>query len=630
MFVIAAVSLSIGGLLGRALLQESGPMLSYHFVPGERWHYQVRYCGRGTFDLGAIAGGSASSVVGGSTQFVQTVVETELFMDVIANNERAVLVAYSFLRPQVVLSLDAQPLRESAEAIAADMRAAVLAELDSHGRIQLVRFDPQTEEASRQFMRSLLATMQFVVPMATTSAEGWEAWEDSPNGRCRAVYATAPDAERKTLSFVKTRQEYDVGVVKPGPIDMKPTHKPGGALQFAFDPVLGQVRTIRGSETLIVLLGDKVFAEGENSLTLELLNKQSLPEADADCLRRLARDRQRQGAPESLMTKSPSWWTKLEAQKRELGDATLETLLADLAQQERVKDAKTDQMPLFRKISALIFVHPETSLRWGELVRQAGPESLTLRLVPSALAAAGHEQAQAALVAVLKSRISDEAVAVRLIPVLAMVERPSELAEVTLRDVTLHPAGPKIAASAQLGLGIMARSLKQDQPDRAEKIVAWAIGELETAQSVEMKHRFLLVLGNAGAQEGLPAIQKSLTDEDSGVRAAAVGALRFIGSDQAEALMTNVLGSDSEPQVRAETIRAFACRSKTQRALEACAKALQEDNSKSVRLAALNLMWQYRQKFPQVVSLVENAAKNDPADDLRKRAGELLGNELPE
>jgi HEAT repeat protein len=176
----------------------------------------------------------------------------------------------------------------------------------------------------------------------------------------------------------------------------------------------------------------------------------------------------------------------------------------------------------------------------------------------------------------------------------------------------------------------MARSLKQDRPDRAAKIVAWATGELETAQTAEMKHHFLLVLGNAGAPEALPAIQKSLTDKDSGVRAAAVGALRFIDSDQAEALLTKVLGSDSEPQVRAETIRAFACRSKTQRVFEACAKALQSDDSKSVRLASLNLMWQCRQKFPQVVSLVENTAKNDPADDVRKRAGELLENELPE
>jgi hypothetical protein len=110
----------------------------------------------------------------------------------------------------------------------------------------------------------------------------------------------------------------------------------------------------------------------------------------------------------------------------------------------------------------------------------------------------------------------------------------------------------------------------------------------------------------------------------------AFGFVPFFASDEAEALMTKVLGSDSEPHVRAKTVRAFASRSMTQQALQAGAEALRSDESQSARLAALNLIWQCRRKFPLVDSLVENTAKNDPADDLRKRAGELLGNELPE
>jgi HEAT repeat protein len=626
--VLVAVSLSVGGLLGRALMQGPGPQLAYRFVPGERWHYRLRYSGDGTVDLGAITSGKASGVSCAQTQSIQTVVETEVLMDVIAKDERRVLVAYSFPQSEVVLTLDAQPLPGVAEAIAADMREPVFAELDPQGRIQLLHFAPESEDGSRQLLRSLLATMQFVVPAETASAGDWEAWEDSPNGRRRAVYQADPDAEGETLGFIKTREEYEQRAAKKGRIKVETTVHPGGALQFGFDPVLGQVRTIRGSETLTVMVEDKVLSESENSLTLEFLDKVSLPELEWDRLRRLAHDREQQGAPESLVAKVSSSRSNLVAQQRELGDATLESLLADLAREESTRDPKKDQFSLYRKIAALIFVHPETSLRWGKLVNRAGPESLTMRLVPSALAAAGHEQAQAALVAALKARASDEAVALRLIPILAMLESPSELAEGTLRELALQPARQRIAASAQLGLGIMARSMKEDHPERAGKIVAWAVRELESAGSESKSHHFLLVLGNAGAPEALPAIQRFLGDHDAGVRAAAVGALRFIESDQTEALITQVLASDSEPEVRAEAVRDLGYRSVTGGAFQAAAEALRSDKSASVRLASLTMLWQCRQRFPQAISLVENTAKNDPDDRLRKRANELLGKQV--
>jgi hypothetical protein len=626
--VIVAVSLFGGGLLGRALLHGSGPRPAYQFVPGERWHYRLRYSGDGKVDLGAIMSGQASGQACGQMQSVQTVVETEVLIDIIASDERRVLVAYSFPQSEVVLTLDAQPLPDVAEAIAADMRKPVFAEVDPQGRIQVLHFSPESEDGSRQLLRSLLATMQFVIPAETASAGEWEAWEDSPNGRCRAAYQVDPDSKGEMLAFVKTREEYEQRPAKKGMINVDMTFRTGGAFQFGFDPALGQVRTIRGSETLTTMVQDKVLSESENSLALEFLDKASLPNIEAQRLLRLAHDRKQNGVSESLVTKVSPSRINLLAQQRELGDATLESLLADLAREESSADPKKDQIPLRRKIAALIFVHPETSLRWGELVSRAGPASLTMRLVPSALAAAGHEQAQASLVAALKARASDEAIALRLIPILGMVERPSELAEGTLRELALQPARQRIAASAQLGLGIMARSMKEDHPERAMEIVAWAIRELESAGSERGRHHFLLVLGNAGAPEALPAIQRFLGDHDAGVRAAAVGALRFIESDQAEALITQVLASDSEPEVRAEAVRVLCYRSVTKPAFQAAAEALRTDKSKSVRLAALTLLWQCRHRFPQAVSLVENTAKNDQDGEVRKRGGELLGKEL--
>src|SRR5262249_47488853 len=233
----------------------------------------------------------------------------------------------------------------------------------------------------------------------------------------------------------------------------------------------------------------------------------------------LATLREQVGAPESLAVPFSSSRGKLLAQKQELGDATLDSLLADLTREEFSTGQKKDHTPLYRKIKALLFVHPECSPRWGALLCRAAPHSLTMRLVPAALGAVGHEQAQAALVAALKAHGNDEVVALRLLAILAMVKSPSPLAEDAVRQRAFRSPLPAIAASAQLGLGIMARSLATTQTNRVAPIVTWAVRELQSSVSPTRKRHFLLVVGNTGALQTLPAIRAVLADRDSTVRA---------------------------------------------------------------------------------------------------------------
>ncbi len=52
--------------------------------------------------------------------------------------------------------------------------------------------------------------------------------------------------------------------------------------------------------------------------------------------------------------------------------------------------------------------------------------------------------------------------------------------------------------------------------------------------------------------------------------------------------------------------------------------AFRSDKALSPRLDILNLLWRCRQGFPEVVFLVENAAKNDPGKEMRSAATRLL------
>jgi hypothetical protein len=624
-FLVVAVGLVAGGLIRWTLFEGPGE-LAYRFVPGERWRHQLRYAGSGIMDMNAVTAGQNAAVGGEQVQAIQRVVVGELVMDVLEKDERRIVVAYSFAKAEVVLTIGGQPLVETAAMIAADLAEPVFAEMDLQGRIQSLRFAPEINDISRHSVRSLLAATQLVLPGERDASDVWEAWEEAPMGRCRAVYQTDPDSPWGTIGLVKTREEYERPTAKKrvaGPQTATTLH-PDGALRITFDPDLGQVHTIKGSETLVMKVGGKVLSASESSISLEFLNKESLPVAELGRLCRLGRNRAQSIAAESLVATFSSQRGRLLGQKQELGDATLESLQADLASAESNPEQKKDQTPLYLKIKALIAVYPETSSRWGELVSLAEPKSLTMRLVPGALGTIGHDQAQAALVAALKARANDKAVVERLMVILAQVETPSPLAENTLRDLALRSSQPSIAGQAQLSLGTMARNLAETSPERAAKTVAWAVSDLEAATSESKVCQMLLVLGNAGAVEALPAIRRRLDDKAIEVRAAAVSALRFIDTDQAEALLIQALTADPEAEVRRAAVAAFRYRFVSNRAIQANREALRSDKSPAVRLVALNLLWQVRQRFPEVIALVENAAADDLATEVRKAACRLL------
>jgi hypothetical protein len=200
-----------------------------------------------------------------------------------------------------------------------------------------------------------------------------------------------------------------------------------------------------------------------------------------------------------------------------------------------------------------------------------------------ALGAVGHNQAQASLAAAIKARLNVEPVAQCLIAILAQVKVPSELAEGTLRELAFGSAAEPITGSAQLALGAMARQLKEASPERAARIVAKVLQELNTACSENRTCHLLLVLGNSGAEEALSAIRPRLDDKALSVRVAAVSALRFIAADEAETILIQKLTADPESEVRGAAIAAFRYRPMTNTAFQSICEVLRSDKSDRMR-----------------------------------------------
>src|SRR5260370_27824665 len=94
--------LVIGALIGRAVFANRQE-LAYRFVRGERLRYQIEYSGSATADMNAALSGQTAGEGAFSSQVV---LKGELLLDVLENKEGRILVAYSFPKLAVTLSVN--------------------------------------------------------------------------------------------------------------------------------------------------------------------------------------------------------------------------------------------------------------------------------------------------------------------------------------------------------------------------------------------------------------------------------------------------------------------------------------------------------------------------------------------
>ena len=619
--------------------QTAAPAFAYRHIPGERLVYRLDYSSSSVSDLqvlfeGTDSPGTSGEVVqSGLSQSFNTTVQGELAITVLDRKTDRVLTAYRLLRPQVTLVANGQEALSQAETTRAALSQAIFAEVSSRGRVLSVRFDPAIDNFSQNFARALLALTQFVLPDArATGAHQWEVQEDDPNGQYVARYEAeflsreqgSGESQTGLKTFRKTKVRYLTPHQKtlPGKLQVSTTIKPEGSLVARFDVGGGHLYSFRGTEGQIIIMAGKTVARAQTTLHLEFLRKETLTAEELAAIRNASAARNMVASAVPLSATISKQEREAIIQRSELGEETLESLVAQLAKAE--SEGKRRDTPLYLKFKALVYLHPQTSSSLGKLLYTAHPQSLTTSILVGALSAAGHPQAQEALVNVIRARPNDSPALLTLVKALGSAEPPTMLAEKTLRDLAANAPDWDVATTAQLALGTMARNLADTSPERANKIVEWVVSEINSSTSEDRTRLFLLVLGNAGSIQALPTITRFVADPSPAVRSTAVLALRWIESSKADLLLTKALSSDPDPAVRLEATFAFSFRETTPTTFQAQKRAFLRDEAVMVRLAALENIWNVHKSFPEVRRIVKQSATNDPSKEVRNAAAEIM------
>jgi hypothetical protein len=610
----------------------------------DRRIYRLSYTNAAESDLRALFAGRTSAGSGaGLTHVYRTRVEGEWVATVLDPRGAKVRTAVHLRRtqgvPAVRLWVDGHEAPVQASSLSAELGRDMVVTTDAAGRVLTVQFDPGMSVLSQGYIRALLGLTQFVLPSNNPKSNAWTAEEEDPNGRYIARYqvelgrpggASAVQTVRKQkLRYLQARRRVQ-GVNE----EIRPTALPSGALVARIDRQRGLLLSLTGAETQsLVMRGTKV-GRSVTGLRLQYLGPEKVGAAERAALRRALAAPARRPAAQRLSSTGSREASEAAIQRNQLGDATLESLLAALARADAEAAAARAagnqpglSTPLYLKLKALVYLHPEHSSRLGALLAGADPNRVMATLVTGALGAVGHPQAQAALVDAIRSHSRNSAALAQELAALAGVAHPTPLAEATMRDQAAHAPTRDLRVMADLALGTMARNLTNSQrPEetrRAARIVDEIVRKLAAAHG-EAARLQLMALGNAGSARALPAIDRFLADRSPILRASAAAALRFIDDARVDARLTRCLAGDPAPEVRGEAAGALGFRVPTAATLAAQQRAFRAERAEGVRLAILSNLGRAETAFPRLRDWIQGTAAHDPSPNVRKAAANLL------
>ncbi|MEI2579915.1 HEAT repeat domain-containing protein [Scytonema sp. PRP1] len=616
----------LGRDLTSTILANNTTLPVYQFVPGQGFTYKLDYTNSSNSDLRALFGdlkASNSSEAVGTNSFLnafETSVQGELTVTILEQKGSRFLISYTINNPAVTLKANGQEVKAQAQLIQQDLKRQIFATINSQGKILEVRFDPIMSEIAQNFARTLLATTQFVTPNSKTSSGEWTTQEDDLNGQYIARY----QAEEGKFQKTKLRYLQPSSSKKPNDSKVPTTINSLGKLTANFSINQGYLISLQGTETQNFVIADKNVGQAKTTLNMAYTKQATLNPKELTKERDANTEREKV-APAIVLSATPTE-AEVEAkiQRQELGNATVESLLADLEKAQASPDQNQNNTPLYLKFKALVYLHPESTANLGKRLASADPKSLTMQLLSGALSAVGNESAQSALINAIAARSQDWNALAVLIPSLATVSEPSSSSEETLWNLALNSTDDRISSTVQLALGAMARNLSQTSPERTNKIVDRFVKQLKTANSVEQKRQFLLVLGNSGSKQALGAIAPLIKASAPEVRAAAASALRWIEDDQVDSLLTNALSKDADDRVRLEAAVALSYRKIDPTIFQAQKQAFLSDKAVKVRLALLTNLWKVHEQFPEVRQLVKQAAEKDVSPDVQKEAANII------
>ncbi|MCY1018248.1 HEAT repeat domain-containing protein [Pyxidicoccus sp. MSG2] len=519
---------------------------------------------------------------------------------------------------------------------------------DARGRVLAVHFDAVHDVAARRFVRSLLASTQFVAEQG----QDWSTEETDTTGDFESEYRAGGSAN----AYTKTKRRY-LRVSAPARVPPPAVPRLRGHLAFTlfedghvkeaagsdvvdFMPIAGGpvkedagsgvVRFLRikedaGSDAVKFLRieGDAgssavekitvpghVRAETRVALTSVGVDHQSLSLRDFQAVRASLRAERlsERALPE---TPAPS------EDRRLVGNAKPDDLLKQLARAMRpeARDA------VRARLAALFRLEPAEADRAARRVRQGEAGAALSEQVVQALGSAGTREAQRALASVLEeARVRPETLA-HAAKVAARVERPTaELAE-ALDRVVDGARDEDVRNTAALAVGSVVKGLEPMEPGRSQALLEQMLRRCHARTMGPVV--CLRTLANAGAPGGLAYARSALLHPAPMVRGTATEALRAMPGAEVDVLLDQVLLGDPSPRVRALAVAAISQRVAGPH-LRAVAMALRAESSEQVRLEVVRMLGGWKAMDEVSAALLRDAADNDASERVRRLAAALL------
>jgi HEAT repeat protein len=637
--VALSLSTIIAGLLTTSAVSASPRARRQdQLVPGERRGYRLSYTNASESDFRALFASRAGSAptsgsASGLNHAFRTRAEGEWVATVLDSRDAQVRIAYHLRQPTVRLWTDGQEALTLSNTVREGLKRDLVVVADRRGRVRSVQFDTATGELSRNYARTLLGLTQWVLPgEPTAETDQWTAEEEDPNGTYLAHYQ-GERSGRGDGSAVQTIRKTKVRYLVPRHRlqavnqEVRPTVLPAGILVARFNRQSAALLSLSGSETESMVIRGATVGHSVTSLRLQYVGREKVGTTELSALREADARQARRTAAQSLSAAASREASEAALERKELGDASLESLLAEMAKAEAAAARRTGPAPLYTplylKLKALINLHPECCQRLGTLLAGSNPNGVTAPLLTGALSAVGHPLAQAALVEALRSGSPDTAALTREIASLASVENPTPSAEATMRWEAVHAPTRSLRVMAELALGTMARNLADSAPARAGRIVDEIVRKLRAAPSNEEARLGLMALGNTGTARALPVIARFIAHSSPPLRASAVAALRWIDAPPVNAWLVHCLMSDPDATVRQEAAAALGFREPTAQTIAAQQRAFRAEPAESVRLAILSNLGRARRAFPELNEFIRKAAAGDASPHIRRSESTL-------
>ncbi len=530
---------------------------------GDTLTFKLDYQSKSELNFGGLVKGKKGPAQGfggnedneSAPQKIRVTIKGELVQTLVSVDPAQPVIAVRLDKAAVKFFTEGEQDVDQANLLAAGLGKTALLSLDARGRITGVRFDAAATADVQLAERAILSLLQFVLPEGGATAAKWETKEQEPNGEYTARYTRSGLAKAGVQLFKKKKLAFAEDAPSEGPHDItiKKQIKSKGALSFKFDTAKARVSGVSGGEVQTVLLNDRAVGKADVKIKLTFKRAGKAGEALAELTARAAA-----GKAVPLKTIEDKQATEAAIEQNELKDLNADQVFAELA---KVEAEGGEEQPVYLKLKALFFVHPEAAAKAGALLGKAKADGPTVRALSGSLGTVGNAESQAALAAAAKARPPDDSALAAILPAMGELTKPLPVAEDALRSLALAPGEGDGASTARLALGTMSATIGKSEPARAQKIVADLAAMFDKSQSEEVRRQLLLALGNSSSPDALPTLKKGAADKSSILREAAVKALGQSSSPEAEALI-KAAANDPDEHVKKAAADALANRKK--------------------------------------------------------------------